>query len=128
MIIGIGIDLVEFVRLADIRITRLSERILTSREMETIPTETKRRLEWVAGRFAAKEAVAKAAGCGIGGQLSFQDITIIKGEKGCPSVELSTKSIAALGYQEDVHIHLSITHTNKTAAAFVVIEQRGGIK
>ncbi|SFS89449.1 holo-ACP synthase [Marininema halotolerans] len=121
MIVGVGVDLVELSHLATLNTDQLSKRILTPKEIEKIPHEVRRRLEWLAGRFAAKEAIAKAIGCGIGSQLSFQDITIAYKEGGQPGVELSTSGKNRLGLQQ-VHFHLSITHTKKTAAAFVVME------
>ncbi|MFC4075340.1 holo-ACP synthase [Salinithrix halophila] len=123
MIIGVGTDLVEMHRVKQIGVERLTRRILTEEEVAEIPQEEKRRLEWSAGRFAAKEAIAKAAGCGIGSLLSFKDIRIETEAGGRPTVWLSKKGSDALGYGAGVKVHLSITHSRDTAAAFAVIEQ-----
>ena len=74
MIKGIGIDIIELSRIQEImsRQNKLIDRILTANEkqlFEELPMT--RKIEFLAGRFAAKEAFSKAAGTGIGGQLSF---------------------------------------------------------
>ncbi|BBP87298.1 holo-[acyl-carrier-protein] synthase [Bacillus safensis] len=120
MIKGIGIDIVEIDRLSRVlsRQPRLPERILTLSEQDVFLTlsEKKRQLEFLAGRFAAKEAFAKAYGTGIGQHLSFHDIDIQKkDDKGKPFI----KSEKAEGDQ----VHVSITHTKEYAAAQVLIER-----
>jgi holo-[acyl-carrier protein] synthase len=116
MIIGIGIDIVELKRIDKIstRQKRFADRILTSFEKEYYDQLTgKRQIEYLAGRFAAKEAFAKAYGTGIGTQLSFLDIQVENEENGKPYI---TKPL-----QEGVH--LSITHSSEYAAAQVIIEK-----
>lgn len=118
MISGIGLDLVETERIEKLRIrqVRFPERILSVAELrffEDIPE--KRKTEFLAGRFAAKEAFAKAIGTGIGGDLSFQDIAVAADERGKPHI---VKPV-----YEGKRIHLSITHTKAYAAAQVVIEE-----
>ena len=76
------------------------------------------KLESVAGFWAAKEAIAKALGCGIGAELAFHDIVISKNEKGAPSFTLSPKA------QEIHNIHtssLSISHDGGFAIAVVAL-------
>ena len=118
MIKGIGLDLVELVRIREslVKDERLVIRILTYNEQKAFNKlqSTKRRVEYLAGRFAAKEAFSKAVGSGIGG-LSFQDIEVLSNEEGAPM--LSVK-----GY-ESFQLFLSITHTNQYAAAQVIIEE-----
>jgi holo-[acyl-carrier protein] synthase len=116
MIVGIGIDIVELerIRKVSIRQKRFADRILTSFEKETYEQLSgNRQVEFLAGRFAAKEAFAKAYGTGIGVQLSFLDIQIENDEKGKP---LITKP-----QQEGVH--LSISHSTDYAVAQVIIEK-----
>src|SRR5690606_39406938 len=100
MILGIGIDLVELERIRRFGAERLARRILTERERAYLPRSEGRILEFLAGRFAAKEAVSKAAGTGIG-KLSFQDIEILPDERSCPQVRLSPQGRAALGWGEE---------------------------
>jgi len=79
-------------------------------------------LEFLAGRFAAKEAVAKAAGTGIG-KLGFQDIEIIPDERNCPRVRLSRQGRDFLAWDGSVRLHLSISHSAHYATAMVVAER-----
>ncbi len=124
MILGIGTDLVELERIRSFGLERLATRILHETEKTHLPQGTKRQVEWLAGRFAAKEAVAKAAGTGIGNPLGFQDIRIVADKRGCPQVELSSESRIALGWQSGVKIHLTISHTLHYATATAIIERR----
>ncbi|WP_042220380.1 holo-ACP synthase [Oceanobacillus manasiensis] len=117
MIKGIGIDLIELDRIAQSlkNSDRLAKRVLTENELEifySFPLET-RKVEFLAGRFAAKEAFAKAVGSGIG-KLSFQDMEILPQEGNAPVFR-------ATGYQHN-RIFISITHSRDYAAAQVVIE------
>ncbi|MFJ5965600.1 holo-ACP synthase [Bacillus sp. NPDC093026] len=118
MIKGIGIDIVEINRLSRVlhRQPRFPERILTPFEQGVYRTLSgKRQIEFLAGRFAAKEAFSKAYGTGIGQYLNFHDIEIHKDDSGKPLV----KSEKTKGDK----VHLSITHTREYAAAQVLIER-----
>lgn len=120
MIKGVGMDLIELDRIQASmeRNNRFVDRILTESEKKIYQqlTSPKRRVEYIAGRFAAKEAFAKAVGTGIG-RLSFQDMVVMNDEFGAPS-------IAVKGYEEDITIFLSITHSRDYAAAQVVLEEK----
>ncbi|TFE01979.1 holo-ACP synthase [Jeotgalibacillus salarius] len=117
MIHGIGLDIVEIDRIAKLleRQPKISSRVLTEREQKQFELLGKnRKIEFLAGRFAVKEAYAKALGCGIGRELSFQNIEILKEDSGRPYI-----------YNSDYKVHVSITHTKEYAAAQVVIEKTG---
>lgn len=117
MILGIGVDIVELARIKRLleKNNRFSERILTKAEQEkAMGLSAHRRTEYVAGRFAAKEAFAKANGTGIG-KLSFQQIEIINHANGAPKMQAEG--------MEDVHIHLSISHSREYAIAQVLLEK-----
>jgi holo-[acyl-carrier protein] synthase len=116
MIAGIGMDIVEISRIAAMleKQKRFAERILTEEERRIFNTLAgRRKAEFLAGRFAAKEAFSKAAGTGIGKELSFQDIEIGTSPLGQPLI--------LKPFSEGVH--LSITHSSEYAAAQVVIEK-----
>lgn len=123
MIRGIGTDLIELARIEVTGIDRLAGRILTASEQEYLPHQPKRRLEYVAGRFSAKEAIAKALGTGIGEVLSFQDIQITTDAKGKPYVTLSERAHHHLFGDASVTIHLSISHSDHYANAMAVVEE-----
>ena len=128
MIAGIGADLTEISRIQDLlgkaSSERFLQRILTPAEREAAELKQGARLaEFVAGRFAAKESVAKALGYGIGAGLSFQDIEIINDARtGKPVCTVREEALIRAGLDHTAKIHLTITHTQDVAAAFVVIE------
>lgn len=118
MIKGIGIDLIELDRIRKSlqKNDRIVQRILTASEQKIFHTlhRDKRKVEFLAGRFAAKEAFAKATGNGIG-KLSFQHIEVLIDDQGAPFMKVK-------GYEQDT-IFISITHSNAYAAAQVIIEK-----
>jgi holo-[acyl-carrier protein] synthase len=116
MIKGIGLDIVEIGRIQQLveRQPKLIKRVLTVNEQDQLASLTgPRSIEFIAGRFAAKEAFAKANGTGIGHALSFQDIEISKDPHGKPF----------FSKPDGMNAHLSITHSREFAAAQVIIEE-----
>jgi holo-[acyl-carrier protein] synthase len=100
------------------------QRVLTPAEFEMAQVRQGRKPEYVAGRFAAKEAVVKALGCGIGWQVGFQDIEVTPDAAGRPECRVSPAALERLGLAPAaVRLHLSITHNATTAGAFAVAEQ-----
>ena len=115
MIKGIGLDMVELHRIekAAQRTERFAKRILSDREYTRYELLSHtRKTEFLAGRFAAKEAFSKARGTGIGQGCEFQDIEILNDEKGAPILYFK---------QNKVNGFVSITHTQTCAAAQVII-------
>lgn len=118
MILGIGLDIIELDRIRRIvdRQPGFIKRILTNTEIEKFSSLSKeRKVEFLAGRFAAKEAYAKALGTGIGEELSFQDIEVMNNRRGKPIIKTNG--------EHSHNIHLSITHSREYAAAQVIIEK-----
>lgn len=116
MIVGTGIDIVEIGRIRKLVESqpRFPDRVLTEKEKVLFNGYKERRgIEFLAGRWAAKEAFSKAKGTGIGKELSFLDIEIEADPHGRPIV---TKP-----FMEGVH--LSISHSEEYAIAQVVIEK-----
>jgi holo-[acyl-carrier protein] synthase len=126
MIVGIGTDLVEIARmrkaLEQSTGTRFLERILTPRERELALKRKGRLAEFAAGRFAAKEAVVKALGCGIGKQVGFQDVEVLPNELGKPECRIPAEALERAGHG-NIRIHLSITHTEAIASAYAIVER-----
>jgi len=78
-----------------------------------------KKVESIAGFWAAKEAISKALGCGIGSQLAFHDIILSKNNRGAPLFKLSDEA------QKIHHIKtssLSISHDGGFAIAIAVID------
>ena len=77
---------------------------------------------FLAKRFAAKEAFAKALGTGFRGEVNVKSIIIINNELGRPDIKLN-KNVARLLKEKKIKsCHLSISDEKNIAAAFVVLE------
>ncbi|WP_288395673.1 holo-ACP synthase [uncultured Vagococcus sp.] len=116
MIIGIGVDIVELDRIKEIikNNPKFINRVLTENERDVFDKLGERRqVEYFGGRFACKEAFSKAYGTGIG-KIQLKDIEILNEENGRPVIE--TKFFNG-------NIHVSISHTDKTAIAQVILEE-----
>src|SRR5690606_40469144 len=96
---------------------------LTEAEYEVAVKRPGRVAEFAAGRFAAKEAVVKALGCGIGVSAGFHDIEILSDRLGKPECWLSDQTKAKLGLAETDRILISITHSEASAVAFAIWER-----
>ena len=127
MILGVGMDMTEIDRIQELlnkpTVEQFLQRVLTPAERVLAEKRKARLAEYVAGRFAAKEAVAKALGTGIGAVVGFQDIEIVHDDRGKPACLLHQDALVRAGLEPTVRFHLSITHTDHTAAAFVVAER-----
>jgi len=129
VIIGIGHDLCEIERVSKVIMgaagERFMKRVLAAEERERAASLAGVRLhQYIAGRFAAKEAVVKALGCGIGSKVGFADIVIRADNFGKPICTLSDAAWARLGMDaDDVYIHVTITHERALASAFAVVER-----
>ncbi|WP_040949594.1 holo-ACP synthase [Gorillibacterium massiliense] len=127
MIIGIGTDLTEIDRVRSLLARpkvgeRFLCRVLTVSERQAAEVKSQRLAEFVAGRFAAKEAVVKALGCGIGQAVGFQDIEVLADPAGRPVCTLSPAARRRLNLEEAAILHVSITHSSSMASAFAVAE------
>lgn len=127
MIVGIGADIVEIERISTLikRQKSAINRFLTEEEQRLLQGKAEvRQAEFVAGRFAAKEAGAKALGTGIGGVIGFLDMEITPTELGKPEMKIKDEVYSRLGLDPArVRVHLSISHSQAYAIAQVVVEQ-----
>ena len=121
-IIAHGIDLVDFPRIEEMvkeHNKRFLDRVFTSAE-QAYADANKNRIEKLAGRFAAKEAVLKLVGTGWRGKIAWTDIEIINNPAGQPLVTVSgevKRLVDKLGIKQ---ISVSITHTANFAIASAV--------
>jgi holo-[acyl-carrier protein] synthase len=121
-IVAHGIDLVDFGRIEAMMERhgqRFLNRVFTEREQSDAQA-VHNRVEKLAGRFAAKEAVLKLLGTGWRGKIAWTDIEVTNNSSGQPIVEVSgeVKKIAEQASIEQ--IALSITHTANFAIASAV--------
>jgi holo-[acyl-carrier protein] synthase len=119
MILGIGNDIVEIARIKA-ALTRYSQRFLnrifTSYEQDYCLKRKEPALH-LAGRFAAKEAIAKALGTGFSQGLSWLDIEIRHNPNGKPIAVLSPFTRKLF---DDPTIHVSLSHCQQYATAFAI--------
>lgn len=125
MIVGIGTDLLQIERMqaALKRTPRLSERILTPAERERFATSADP-ARFLAKRFAAKEAAAKALGTGIGRGVSWQHLEVGHDDNGRPVLRVTAGARVIAERQGISHWHLSYTDERDYVSAFVIAEQR----
>jgi phosphopantetheine--protein transferase-like protein len=116
--IASGIDLVEIDRFRQLKpaiLERFNKRVFTPAEIEHIGGSFER----AAGLFAAKEAIVKALGCGIG-PVSWQEVEIRHNEQGNPLVQLHGAAVKAANEMGNMQWSLSISHTRQHATAIAI--------
>ncbi|AYY15702.1 holo-ACP synthase [Actinobacteria bacterium YIM 96077] len=118
MIVGVGIDVVDISRFAEVleRTPALAERVFTS-------DERKRSIPSQAARFAAKEALAKALGAPVG--LQWHDAEVVSDDDGRPWFRIRNTVERRCTELEVARVHLSLSHDAGIASAMVVLEGPG---
>jgi len=124
MIFGIGTDIVRVARIES-DLTRygekFAERILTDRELEEF-RQSNARARFLARRFAAKEAAAKAMGTGFRDGLSLRHIGVGHDALGKPQLEFSDKALEFVRRKGITTVHVSLADEEDNAVAFVTLE------
>jgi holo-[acyl-carrier protein] synthase len=124
MILGVGIDIIEVSRIEN-SYARFGERFL---DRILRPNEIRYCLShkapgpFLAARFAAKEAISKAFGTGIGAQLGWQDMEVARKDSGEPFVILHDKGEELLSARGATALRISLSHTQNHAAAVAILE------
>ena len=125
MILGTGFDLTALPRikaLLEKHEDRFLARILTPKELEALPAEASRRVSYVAGRWASKEAAVKALGSGFSAGIGFHDVEIVTLKNGRPELRLHGRAeelARSLGVKS---LHVSISHERDMAGAMIILE------
>jgi len=125
MILGIGIDIIETARIAS-SFEKFGERFM---QRLLLPDEIayclshKNPAPFIAARFAAKEAISKAFGTGIGAQLGWRDMEIRRKKSGEPFVVLHGKGKKLFKSRRAKRLLISLSHTQTYAAATAVLER-----
>lgn len=126
MILGLGVDVIEIERIGKV-INRhggsFLKHVFTDEERAAAPDNADAAAAYYAGRWSAKEAVAKVLGTGIGEHCAWKDIEITRHPSGRPLVTLTgtgADTAAGLGIE---HLHISISHERKLACASAVGEK-----
>ena len=121
-ILGHGVDVIECPRLAKMLShhgDRLLHRVFTEHE-QAYCQQHKERIQHLAGRFAAKEAVLKALGTGMRGQMKWTDVQIANDDLGKPEIVLSGESAAVAERMGVTQVLVSISHTRLHAVASAI--------
>ncbi|MBQ2528219.1 MAG: holo-ACP synthase [Spirochaetales bacterium] len=122
MILGTGIDAVSIQRMKKLQ-GRVLEKMFSASELEEYAALENAhediRAQFLASRFAVKEAYAKARGTGFNADVVPNEISTLKEEDGRPYVQLSGKT---LDNAPHCVIHLTITHEEPLAIAMVILE------
>lgn len=124
MIVGNGVDIVDVSRIAAklAKGNAFRDKVFSKHEVEycekcAIPAES------YAARFAAKEAFLKATGKGMLLGYDLNEIEIRHDEDGKPFVKLSGNFLMFFEENQWKSVHVSLSHTDTTACAFVIIEK-----
>jgi len=121
-IVAHGIDLVDFPRIEEMlkrHEQKFLDRVFTPRE-QADAQNAHSRVEKLAGRFAAKEAVLKLIGTGWRGKIAWTDIEVINNSLGQPQVNLSGQVEQIVNEKQIEQVTISITHTANFAIASAV--------
>ena len=122
-ILGVGMDIVETKRIAD-SLERFGDRFLNRVFLDgEVAYSKSMKLPHLhlAARFAAKEAISKAFGTGIGKEIGWRDMEIIREPSGQPKTVLHGRAISYAQSRGVLEIHVSLSHTADYAAATAVI-------
>jgi holo-[acyl-carrier protein] synthase len=125
-VLGIGVDLVENTRIQhslDRFGERFLQRVFTPGEIE-YSQSMKFPARHLAARFAAKEAVSKAFGTGIGKAMGWKDIDVHRKPSGEPFVVLEGGAKKLAEERGVARISITLSHTEHHAMAMVVLETR----
>ena len=122
-ILGVGMDIVETKRIAE-SIERFGDRFLHRVFLEG-EIAYSRSMKFphlhLAARFAAKEAISKAFGTGIGHEMGWRDLEIVREPGGAPKVVLHGRAEAFAKARGVQAVHVSLSHTVEYGAASAVI-------
>jgi holo-[acyl-carrier protein] synthase len=125
MIVGIGVDEVEVARMAATlgRTPSTRDRLFTAAEQAYADSaEPAMASQRFAARFAAKEAVLKSLGAGLGA-CKFVEIEVARDdESGAPALVLHGAAADLATERGAARLHLSLSHTASSAVAFVIAE------
>ncbi len=126
-ILGIGVDLVENLRLnKSLKNKHFIERIFSDREI-LISKKISNKTSYYSKRFAAKEAFAKSIGTGFRNNLNFKDITVINNKNGKPSFIITDKIkkiVKKIFKTSSFNFLLSISDDKKYSIAYVILQKK----
>jgi holo-[acyl-carrier protein] synthase len=133
VIYGIGIDLIEIERIGAAVARhgeRFAQRILGPQELQRYHARRERSMArgiaFLATRFAAKEAIAKALGLGMRQPMSWRAVEIVNDSSGRPLARIATAALQHYADERRLRLHVSVTDERQMAAAYAVAEVEEG--
>lgn len=122
MIKGIGVDVVDIQRFRTSlsRTPTMRRRLFTTEELDYVAPKADP-VPSLAARFAAREAVMKAMGLGLGA-FGFHEVWVWRADSGVPSLSITGRALELAVDRGITHWHLSLTHSDTIAIAYVVAE------
>ena len=125
MIFGIGTDIVEVERIKNLSsISKFAKKILSQNELNTFNSLNKdQQIYFLSKQFAAKEAISKALGTGIGREASLKNIEILRDEKGKPFFNAINELSEYLSNLGITKTHVSLSDESNYAIAIVILEK-----
>ncbi len=120
--IGIGVDVVEIDRFRTVlaRTPSMRTRLFRPSELEDLAGRVDP-VPGLAARFAAREAVMKSLGLGLGA-FGFHDVWVRRADSGAPSLAVEGRAAELAGAAGVVRWHLSLSHSDLVAVAYVLAE------
>ena len=125
MILGLGLDIVEISRIAhawERFEDRFAKRILHADELSHFYGLNSTKIQFLASRFAVKEATVKALGTGFSNGISPPDIAVVTLPGGQPALRLYSKAKERFDHMNANRMHVSLTHGKETTTAVVILE------
>ena len=121
-VVGIGLDVVDIDRFRRSleRTPTMRTRLFTPVELEYVAPQVDP-VPSLAARFAAREAVMKSLGLGLGA-FGFHDVWVERAESGAPSLQVTGVAADLAAEAGVAYWHLSLTHSDLVAAAYVIAE------
>ena len=125
MIFGIGTDIVEVERIKNLSsISKFAKKILSQNELNIFNSLNKdQKVYFLSKQFAAKEAISKALGTGIGREASLKNIEILRDEKGKPFFNAINELSEYLSNLGITKTHVSLSDERNYAIAMVILEK-----
>ena len=121
-VIGIGLDVVDIERFRKSlqRTPSMRRRLFTAVELDYVAPKADP-VPSLAARFAAREAVMKSLGLGLGA-FGFHDVWVERADSGAPFLQVTGVALELADAAGVERWHLSLTHSDLVAAAYVVAE------
>jgi len=107
------------------RTPRFATRVFTEGERNYCDSKGVAAHQSYAARFAAKEAFLKALKTGWRGKITWQDIEVVSGTDGVPTLSVSGEAERLFTLLGADTIHISLSHTTEHAIAQIILEKRG---